>query len=201
MDRKGVIFERQVFSGVPQLAEILALPPQVRRALLVDGVPNKFFFRNYSADLDITVVRLDGCPPLVRFGSDSRGVIGVDSASGRVICVDDRRGPRITFINTEVGKFTETARLLAERFPYGISHDWLEEAGEAAAVMREIIRSIDAEAAVPGAYWADYPDEVAGWLYSLEEVQRWQQGRLSPPLGDSTDPARSGIDAPDGRLF
>jgi hypothetical protein len=168
-----ISYESRVFSGVPQTTEILALPPSARHSLFEEGVPKYFFYRKYSADLDLSLINLEGCSPIVRFGSDRDGMVGVDSFDGTVIHIGNGPRKRFSFINTTIGKFSETARNLTERFPYGASLGDLDDNTAAANVMREIIQSIDTSAAVPGNYWADFADEVDGQLYGVEEILEW----------------------------
>jgi hypothetical protein len=67
-----IVFQKQVFSGVSQVTEIIALPHSVRRYLFEVGVPKYCFDRRYSADMDLSIVRLERRSPLVRFGSDNQ---------------------------------------------------------------------------------------------------------------------------------
>lgn len=202
LEGRRIGFERRVFAGVPQTAEILALPPSARRLLLEEGIPAYFYYRGYSADPGLSVVHWDGRSPLVRFGKDSRGIIGIEVGSGNVIHFSDKWGTRVTFINETLGQFTETALLLAGKFPYGVTGDWLEGAVSAAAMMRQIIRSVDAGAAVLGRYWPDFVDEIDGWMYSLGDILSWyqrKQAQLSSP--DSGSSRLGAIPGTDGRLF
>jgi len=115
-------------------------------------------------------------------------MIVVDSASESVMHVSESR-KRVSFVNTAVGKFTETALTLTERFPYGANFGGFEGAGAAADGIREIIRSIDVAAAVPGSYWPDFADEVDGHLYGMEEILEWYQSKLPfPSVADLADP-------------
>lgn len=67
-----ISFEKTTLPWIPQVAEILALPASVRRSLFQEGMPGYFFYRGYSADLGLSLLRSEGRPVFVRFGSDSR---------------------------------------------------------------------------------------------------------------------------------
>jgi hypothetical protein len=201
MNSWRISFEKTTFPGTPQVAEILALPRSVRRSLFEEGVPKHFFYRGYSADLDPSVLRTERRSLFIRFGSDSRGIIGIDCDSGNVIHVSSGLRERVIFVNSTPGKFTETARILAQEFPYGTSGD-LEEGHIAADRMRAIIWSVDSQAAAPGSYWPDYTDEVDGWMYGMDEIVEWYRKRLSiQPVADSSNLRKSGIGAADDSLF
>jgi hypothetical protein len=121
--------------------------------------------------------------------------MGVDSAGEEVVHINETWRLRATLVNTDLAKFAETARLMTQRFPYGVSHDRLEEAGEAANAMRAIIRSVDAYAAMPGTYWPDYADEIDGWFYGLNEVLEWYQARqVVLPMDESRNSGRQMTD-------
>ena len=169
----------RVFSGIPQVPEILALAPSTRRALFGEGVPEYFFYQRYSAEPDLSVIYLDEGTAFVRFGSDCRGMIGVDLAGGHVIHVEDGLRETISFVNKTVVNFTKTVRMLAGQFPYGASLEGFEGSEVAADGICTIIRSADAEAMAPGSYWPGFAHEVAGWLYSMAEILEWHQAR--PP--------------------
>lgn len=201
MNNWRIQFEKTIFPEVPQVEEILALPRSVRRSLFEDGMPKHFFYRGYSADLDLSVLRIERRSLFVRFGSDSWGIIGIDCASGNVLHVSSGLRERVVFVNATPGRFTETARILAQEFPYGTSGE-LEESPIAAGRMREIIRSVDSDAAAPGSYWPDYADEVDGWMYGMDEIMEWYRKRQPiPPVADFSDPRQSGIEDADDRLF
>lgn len=197
-----ISFETTTFPGTPQVAAILALSPSARRALFEEGMPRHFFYRGYAADLDLSILRAEGRSLFVRFGSDSRGALGIDCVSGGVIHISNGPWERVIPVNATPSKFTETARILAEEFPYGTSGG-LEESHVAADRMRAIIRSVDSEAAAPGSYWPDYADEVDAWMYGLDEIVEWHQIRQSsfPSLADSVDPTPSRTEGADDRLF
>ena len=173
---RGLDLEKVIFSGIPQVAEILALPASARHYLLEAGVPKYFGYRDYEADSTLSVIQVVGHSAMVRFGSDSRGIMATDT-SGSVLHVSDRSQLQITFVNATIGKFTDTARLLAERFPYG-ARDWFDDAGIAADAIEEIIGSVDTEAGVTGSYWPDFAKEVGGLMYSLDEIQQWHRTRI-----------------------
>jgi hypothetical protein len=195
-------FEKQIFSGVPQASEILALPSSVRRALFEVGIPKYFFYRDYSADPALAVLALEGRSPFVRFGADRGGMIGVDSASGNVLHVANNVLKKITFVNMTIDKFSDTVRILTDRFPYGASLDGVDGIAEAADEMREIIRSTDALAIVRGSYWPDFADEIDGQLYGVDEILYWYQHKMSlRPLIDETGLGQREVDESDDRLF
>lgn len=201
MNSWRISFEKTTFSGIPQVAEILALPRSVRRFLFEEGVPKYFFYRGYSADLELSVLRTERRSLFVRFGSDSRGIIGIDCATGNVIHVSSGLRERVVFVNTTPGRFNETARTLAQEFPYGTSGE-LEESHIAADRMRAIIWSVDSGAAAPGSYWPDYADDVDGWMYGMDEIVEWYRKRRSiPSVADFSDPRQSGIEGADDQLF
>jgi hypothetical protein len=175
MNDERIVFEKYIFSGVPQVAEILALPPSIRRPLLEEGVPQYFFFRNYAADPALSVIHFAERSPFVRFGADCIGMMGVDSASGHVIHMRGESWERASFVNTTIDKFTETARSLAESFPYGASCIEFDGVEEAANTIREIIRSVDEAAIISGNYWPDFADEIDGQLYGVGEILQWHR--------------------------
>jgi hypothetical protein len=181
-----------VFSGIPQVAEILALPALARHYLLEAGVPKYFFYRDYETDPTLSVIQVAGHSAMVRFGSDSRGIIAID-AEGSVLHVSDRWRLKVTYINATIEKFTDTARLLAERFPYGARH-WFDDSGIAADAIEEIIDSVDAAAGIAGSYWPDFAKEVGGLMYSLDEIQQWDRARISESPVDGTDGRNAGPD-------
>jgi hypothetical protein len=201
VNSQRISFEKTTFPGIPHVAWILALPLSIRRSLFEDGVPRHFFYRGYYANTDLSVLRAAGHSVVVRFGSDSWGTLGVDGASGNVIHVRNGPGATETYVNATLSKFTDTARVLAEEFPYGTSGA-LEESHRAADRMRAIIRSVDSEAAARGSYWSDYPDEVDGWMYSLDEIAEYYRQKPSfLPVADSVDPRPSRTESSDDRLF
>jgi hypothetical protein len=117
MNSWRISFENTTFPGIPQAAEILALPSSVRRSLFEEGVPKHFFYRGYSADPELSLLRAERRSLFVRFRSDSCGIIGIDCASGNVIHVSSGLWERVAFVNATPGGFTETARILAQEFP------------------------------------------------------------------------------------
>lgn len=203
MDGSKIPFDKATFSAIPQVAEILALPPTARRFLFEEGVPRYFFHRNFSADPELSVVRTHGISSFVRFGVDSYGFLGVDCSSGNVLHVGSGPSEQVTFVNTTLGNFADTARILTEEFPYGASLTDPEENDEAANRMRTIIRAVDSDAARPGSYWPNFPDEVDGWLYCLGEIIEWYRNRHLFPSDVNTTDSQQGKSDDDigGRLF
>jgi SUKH-4 immunity protein len=195
----GVEFERSVFSGLPQVPEILALPASVRHCLLDEGVPKYFFYRNYSTDAALSAVRVGRHSPLVRFGAYSRGIVAVDTASGNVLHCSDVRQQAVSFVNSTLRKFTDTVRVLTESLPYG-ARDWFNDSGKAADAIEAIVYSIDAEAMAPDSYWPDYAKEVGGLMYGLDEIMEWQRARFSSSPPDDAETQGWG-DEEDNRLF
>jgi SUKH-4 immunity protein len=164
-------FETRVFARSPEVGELVADLPSVRRALFDDGVPKGFFGRRYSADPDLTILAWEGHAPVVRFGTSGlAGMIGIDSASGKVIRVIDVPCKPTILVNTTVALFTLTVRALIERFPYYAKDADDEEIDSVAEELREIIRSIDAEAAVPGSYWPAFVDDVQMGDFNTEDI-------------------------------
>jgi len=186
MSDGGITLERQIFSGLPQVAEILALPSTARRYVFEEGVPKYFFYRVYSADPTLSVVHVGGRSPLVRFGADSSGILVLDVPTGNVLHVNDIRQLRVSFVNATLGKFTETARLLAEQFPYG-ARDWFHDAKKAADAIDAIVYSVDAEAARSGAYWPDFAREIGGLMYGLDEILKWHEVKMLSSAADGVE--------------
>lgn len=174
-------FRRRAFSGIPQVEEIRALPPSARRGLLEEGIPEYFFYRDYSADPDLAVVQRLERVPLVRFGSDGAGIMGVDARSGRVIRVYGSRYEKEWPVNETVLKFTETVRVLTERFPYYGDDAGYEDIDAAAHKLRVIIKSIDSEAMAPGSYWAELVDEIDCLIFDPADVYSWYLRKQSSP--------------------
>ena len=173
-------FEKRVFSSIPQVAEVLMLPPTAKRGLFEEGVPDYFFYRGYSADPGLTVISRAAGAPIVRFGSDGAGLIGVESVSGCVVRISGRTEEQC-LVNVTVGCFTETARILTQRFPYYSDDTEIGEIEAAAEELRNIVRSVDPQAVVPGSYWAELIDEVDGLLFDAEDVRAWYRRRNHPP--------------------
>jgi SUKH-4 immunity protein len=154
-------FETRVFTEFPEVAKLVAGLPSVRRALFDDGIPKGLLGGRYTADPDLTILAREGHAPVVRFGTSGLSeAIGIDSANGNVIEVIDTPWKPTNLVNTTVALFTLTVRALIERFPYYAKDAEDEEIDSVAEELREIIRSIDAKAAVPGNYWPTFVDDV-----------------------------------------
>lgn len=178
---RRIEFKRRAFSGIPQVEEIRALPSSARRGLLEEGIPEYFFYRDYSADPDLAVVQRLERVPLVRFGSDGAGIMGVDARSGRVLRVYGSRYEKEWPVNETVLKFTETVRALTERFPYYGDDAGYGEIEAAAQELRRIIASIDSEAMAPGSYWAELADEVDGLMFDPADAYAWYLRQQTHP--------------------
>ena len=112
-------FETTVFAESPEISELLAPLPSVRRALFEEGVPKRFLADIYYTDPGLTLVRKESNGVVVRFGSSGwRGAIGIDVATGNVIQVIDARQKLTIPVNTALDLFTLTVKALIDRFPY-----------------------------------------------------------------------------------
>jgi hypothetical protein len=161
MNQRRLTFESRVFPEPPAMRELLEHAPSVRQALFADGVPKNFIGRRYSADLNVTLLEREGSEPLLRFGSSGPSdAIGVELATGHVIEVIDTPGSHSLFVNTSIEQFTQSVKAVIDRFPYYNANASDEEIEAVADELRELIVSIDPEAAVPDRYWSTFADDA-----------------------------------------
>jgi SUKH-4 immunity protein len=171
-------FETQVFAASPEVAALFADLPAARHALFEEGIPKELFGGGYSADVDLTVHEWDGRAPIVRFGSSGlMEMLGIDLSNGHVIKVIDVPAKPMLLVNTTVDQFTLTVRAVTERFPYYAKTAEYEEMDRIAEELREIVRSIDEKAAVPGCYWPAFIDDVQDGNFATEDILAWQMGQ------------------------
>ena len=85
-------------------------------------------------------------------------------------------------VNTAVDRFTLTVRAMTERFPYYAKTAEYEEMDGVAEELREIVRSIDEEAAVPGCYWPAFIDNVQDGISRQKTSWPGRWGRVRRPV-------------------
>jgi hypothetical protein len=173
---EGPRFETRIYPESEQVAEQVASLPEVRRALFETGMPAALLGGRYRADPRLTVLPLVGGGSVIRFGTSGLAqAVGVDVRTGNVLGVLDVPERPTILINTAVDLFTATVRGMFERFPYyGKNAEWTE-IDSACAELREIVRSIDAAAAVPGCYWPGFVDDVQMGDFSTEDILAWHR--------------------------
>ncbi len=83
-------------------------------------------------------------------------------------------------VNTTAGTFTATVQAMIGRFPYYAKDAGYEEIDRVAEELRELIRSIDEKAAVPGCYWPALVDDVQMGDFNTEAVRYWEDAMNNP---------------------
>jgi hypothetical protein len=167
-------FETTVFAESPEISELLAPLPSVRRALFEEGVPRRFLGDIYYADPCLTLVTIESNGVVVRFGSSGlRRAIGIDIATGNVIQVIDGRQKLTIPVNTALDLFTLTVKALIDRFPYYPKGADVEQIKSVCEDLRVIIRSIDPKAAAAGWYWPNLVDDMLMGDHGTEDILAW----------------------------
>ena len=177
-------FATRVFPESPEIAKLVAGLPSASRALFQRGIPETLLGGRYHADPDLTVLTRGERAPVLRFGTSGLSqAIGIDLATGEVVAVADVSSRPAILVNTTAGTFTSTVQAMIARFPYYAKDASDEEIDRAAEELRELIRSIDEKAAVPGCYWPAFADDVRMGDFNTEDVLSWEDAmnKLDPP--------------------
>jgi hypothetical protein len=175
-------FDTRVFPESPEIAKLVAGLPSASRALFERGIPVTLLGGIYHADPDLTVITREGRAPVLRFGTSGLSqAIGIDLATGEVVGVVVDVPPKPTIlVNATADTFTSTVKAMIGRFPYYAKDAGYEEIDRVAEELREIIRSIDEKAAVPGCYWPAFVDDVQMGASNTEEVLYWEDAMNEP---------------------
>lgn len=164
-------FETRIFAESPEVTGLVGRQPAVHRALFKEGIPQRFLFKGYAADPELTILTWDGHAPVVRFGTSGLSeAIGVDVSTGHVIEVIDVPWRPTNLVNTTVELFTRTIRALIGRFPYYPKDAEYDQIDSVCEELREIIRSVDPEASVPGSYWPGFVDDVQMGDFGTDDI-------------------------------
>jgi hypothetical protein len=157
------------------MAKLVAGLPSASRALFERGIPETLLGR-YQADPDLTVLIRDGRAPVLRFGTSGLSqAIGIDLATEEVVGVADVPSKLTILVNATADTFTSTVQAMIGRFPYYAKDADYEEIDTVAEELRELIRSIDAKAAVPGCYWPAFVDDVQMGDFNTQDVLAWER--------------------------
>lgn len=171
MNIRGPRFETLVFAESRQAAELAANLPAVNDAFFETGIPVALVGGRYRADPTLTVLRREGDASVVRFGTSGLAqAIGVDLGSANVLGILDVPQQPTILVNTTIDMFTRTVRALFQRFPYYEKGAEWAEIDSVCAELREIVRSIDPEAAAPGCYWPGFVDDVRMGDFNTEDI-------------------------------
>ena len=171
MSPRKLRYESHVFAESPPLKDLLQHLPSVRRALFIDGVPEKFIAHRYRADSDVTLLRRQGEDAVLRFGSSGLSdAVGIHLSTGNVVEEVNAREFPLYFVNTSIEKFVLTVKAVMDRFPYYDQDATDGEIEVAAADLRDIITHIDFPAMVPDRYWSTFADDVENGDMSTEEI-------------------------------
>lgn len=174
MNIQGPRLQTRAFVESRQVAELLANMPVVSDVLFETGIPVDLVGGRYRADPTLTVLRREGDAPVVRFGTSGLAqAIGVDVGSANVLGILDVPQQPTILVNTTIDMFTRTVKALFERFPYYAKEAEWAEIDSVCAELREIVRSIDPEAAVPGCYWPGFVDDVQMGDFNTEDILAW----------------------------
>ncbi|MGH3222726.1 MAG: SUKH-4 family immunity protein [Streptosporangiaceae bacterium] len=134
-------------------------------------MPKGFIGRRYAADSSLVLLERPGSEAILRFGSSGLAdVIGIDLATGHVVEIINAPHSAPLFVNTSIEQFVRTVRAIINRFPYYDSDADEYEIQTVANELREIIRHIDLEAAVPDRYWSTFVDDVEIGDLSTEAI-------------------------------
>jgi hypothetical protein len=168
-------FRIRVFAGSPEVDVLIKGLPSAQQALFEDGIPLALVGGRYEADSGLSVVERTNRAPVVRFGTSGLSyAVGIDVVTGNVVEVINDPSQHTNLINTRPVFFTQTVRALVERFPYYSRNAGYDEVDALAKELRNIIRSIDPEAAVPGNYWPGFVDDVQMGDFNTEDVLEWE---------------------------
>ena len=174
-------FDARVFPESPEIAKLVAGLPSAGRALFERGIPETLLGGIYHADPDLTVLARDERAPVLRFGTSGLSqAIGIDLATGEVVGVVDVPSRPTILVNATADTFTSTVQAMIGRFPYYAKDTGYEEIDKVAEELREIIRSIDEKAAVPGCYWPAFADDVQMGGFNTDEVLYWEDAMNEP---------------------
>jgi hypothetical protein len=168
-------FRIRVFAGSPGIDALIKGVPSAQQALFEDGIPLALVGGRYEADSGLSVVGRADRAPVLRFGTSGLShAVGIDVSTGNVVEVINDPSQQTNLINTRPVLFTQTVRALVERFPYYSRNAGYDEIDAVAKELRNIIRSIDPEAAVPGNYWPGFVDDVQMGDFSTDDVLEWE---------------------------
>jgi len=179
-----------VFTETLEIAKLLGGLPSARSALFEIGIPQSLLGGRYTAYTEPSVLPRDGHPPVVCFGSSGPFVtIGIDTENGNVVYVLDVPEKPVNLVNATAILFTQTVQALIGRFPYHAKDAENQELDAVSAELREIIRSIDPEAAVLGRYWPSFVDDVQMGDFNTEDILAWERrsNSLDGPVSRLSD--------------
>ncbi|WP_329430528.1 SUKH-4 family immunity protein [Streptosporangium sp. NBC_01495] len=139
--------------------------------LFKGGVPRDLFDTVYRAADSLTLIETMDQRELTCFGDlGSWQLICLDPASGEVVEVSKLPDIQPRLLNSSLDQFSETVRLVIERFPFYGSDSELEERESVAGELLEEIRNIDERALVQDGFWATFIDDLKIGDYSTEDV-------------------------------
>jgi hypothetical protein len=138
-----------------------SVPDDVRMAandLMRQGVPKALLHRHrYQADEKITHVVVNQ-KNLLRFGCvGSHASMCVDVATGSIVL-----GTEVEFVNSSLGKFTETVKTVTARFPfYSVKDLSVDEVVDGAVKdVKDAIRSVEERALEHDGFWQGLVDDI-----------------------------------------
>jgi hypothetical protein len=132
------------------------------------GVPEEVF--GYEAAEAITHVAVNQ-KSLLRFGCvGPYSSMCMDVTTGSI--VDLGPDSRISFVNSSLEKFIETAKVVIARFPfYAVDDlDFAEVKDKAVKEVTDAIRSVDESAFVRDGFWATLVDDIQMGDYATEWI-------------------------------
>jgi hypothetical protein len=171
MSSQYLIYGTRVFVQPPALDDLMRELPSVRRALFIDGVPEKFLAQGYRADSTVVLLEREDGRKILRFGTSGLSdAFGMDLATGNIVEEINARSFPLVFVNTSIDKFVLTVRAVADRFPYYGQGATDGEITFAAADLRGIIKDIDPPAMIADRFWSTFADDVENGDMSTEEI-------------------------------
>jgi hypothetical protein len=166
-------FELAVFDESSPVSAIAGMQPEVRAALYRTGVPKDLFGGRYTAVDDLTVRDAPGFGRVVQFGSVMQDdPICVDPATGQVLELPHVSHAAPLVVNSSLNAFTETVRVVLERFPYYDEDAEFEEIRAVAHELGDLIRRIDPVAMATDQFWSTFVDDVEMGDFATEDNER-----------------------------
>ena len=173
-------FKLHVFAEPASASALLQDAPSFQRALFVDGVPDGFIGRRYMSDSNIALFDRRRDEMILRFGTSGlSNPVGVDLATGHVVKIMRAEGFPLIFVNASIEQFTYTVREVLNRLPYYIRLEIDTKAEAVGTELLEIVRRVDAEAALPDRYWSVFIDDVKMGDLSTESIIELE-GKIGP---------------------
>ncbi|BCY08610.1 SUKH-4 family immunity protein [Actinoplanes sp. L3-i22] len=133
------------------------MPEQARAVLREASLPDGFL-TIFRKDPDFAQVQSGDRDELTRIGFAREGEsICLDGATGEVVLVDD--GEVVSVVNASLDAFARSLEFSAGRLPFYSEDGDIDESIEAAEVLAEGLRAIDARAT--GGFWAEFIADVS----------------------------------------